>query len=546
MFSRGGGLAVPTVSIDPEREREPPLPPTPVQFPNYHTSIALETSSESKLSPNTLYHLLSRVKSPQDISDSFLKALNVTIIPDVEISDLLPQDALKAYPPFQSNGDKSPTQEGTGTRLGNGYRAPDQQKYNVLKEELSFDNTNAFRSLARLKPLPGHEEIKITHARKLWVGLDHLAQYWDCSLDQFIERTSDTVYENGETSVQMDIDKELATSPDVRKPASGPPKPENSTKYKGRRIGTGREMPEYVREDVLRGFLEMIAWSFGCQIKSPTKPPRLSVKGLLFPVRHNFVIARIPEDRGEARKNILEGPVLFAQCRGETAFRDESGNPLNGHVDICDILREVAGMLLLAQERAREKETEVKPGQGKWWAAKPRWGGALDNDVPPSYPSTAAEATGKKFDGKVDADLSTDQRSRHKRKQPLVSRRTGLTVTRMTKVEKWRIVQPGPGLWDPKMKYMRIGAGTDSSFDDIFMISSLNHHFSIVHIRVHSNYLEWLSTGRTEFPDDDTDTSEQPWHRLVVRRTRWFDFLNVKDRVDGFDGLWALFTWLLR
>ena len=79
------------------------------------------------------------------------------------------------------------------------------------------------------------------------------------------------------------------------------------------------------------------------------------------------------------------------------------------------------------------------------------------------------------------------------------------------------------------------------------MISSLNHHFSIVHLRVHSNYLEWLATGKTDFPEQPSDSgSESPWHRLVIRRTRWFDLLNPEDRVEAFNGIWALFTWVMR
>jgi hypothetical protein len=78
------------------------------------------------------------------------------------------------------------------------------------------------------------------------------------------------------------------------------------------------------------------------------------------------------------------------------------------------------------------------------------------------------------------------------------------------------------------------------------MISSINHHFSIVHVRVHPAYLDWLASGTLPaLPDSSTDT-EQPWHTLVLRRTRWYDLLNADDRLEGLDALWAVFSWLMR
>lgn len=77
------------------------------------------------------------------------------------------------------------------------------------------------------------------------------------------------------------------------------------------------------------------------------------------------------------------------------------------------------------------------------------------------------------------------------------------------------------------------------------MISSINHHFSIIHLRVYDEYLQWLATGKV-----DTASSEgglaSSWRSLVLRRTRWFDFFNPVDRSEGFDGLWAVLTHMMR
>lgn len=76
------------------------------------------------------------------------------------------------------------------------------------------------------------------------------------------------------------------------------------------------------------------------------------------------------------------------------------------------------------------------------------------------------------------------------------------------------------------------------------MISSLNHHFSVLHLRVHPNYLAWLETGKAQ--PLDQDKSEHPWQSLVIRRTRWFDMLKPEDRAEGLEGLWALNGWMMR
>lgn len=78
------------------------------------------------------------------------------------------------------------------------------------------------------------------------------------------------------------------------------------------------------------------------------------------------------------------------------------------------------------------------------------------------------------------------------------------------------------------------------------MLSSLNHHLSVLHLRVHHQYLEWLTTGNATFAEPGPGSEQPPWHALELRRTRWFDLLQVSDRREVFDGLWSLFAWMMR
>jgi len=77
------------------------------------------------------------------------------------------------------------------------------------------------------------------------------------------------------------------------------------------------------------------------------------------------------------------------------------------------------------------------------------------------------------------------------------------------------------------------------------MVSSINTHVSIVHLRVHRRYLENIQTGKRFFPEEK-NTSGQPWHILQLRRTRWFDLFKASDRLEAFEGVWRIFHYMMR
>lgn len=76
------------------------------------------------------------------------------------------------------------------------------------------------------------------------------------------------------------------------------------------------------------------------------------------------------------------------------------------------------------------------------------------------------------------------------------------------------------------------------------MLSSINHHLAILHLRVHRRYLELVTTGESEFPTESEP--DQPWYELKLRRTKWHDLLNREDRLEVFKGIWTIFHHMLR
>lgn len=164
-----------------------------------------------------------------------------------------------------------------------------------------------------------------------------------------------------------------------------------------------------------------------------------------FSVRLSYFVYQTPTDRQRIRQGIVEGPVMGVQTRHETQFRKPEEQPGTGEMEALDLLKEVAALLLLAQERAREGKSEKRPGEGKWYTSKPRWGGGSGDEVGP--------ASGDNGD---DAQKKDDKTS-------------GLRMRgrRLTAAEAYKRLSPGMGTWDSRTTYMALGKVDGSDIDDV-------------------------------------------------------------------------------
>ncbi|PYH76922.1 hypothetical protein BO82DRAFT_358667 [Aspergillus uvarum CBS 121591] len=554
MFGWSGSLGLP-VSAAPEKERCPPSAPTQLDFPVYHVPDLAENGSKTSLA--RLNEVLASIRRPQDINPQKFEALNLRLESDVPAARIVRQSGPKTAPPLpweNMSARSSPVDEdGTPILMDNENPYPSRDRFELLQSELLLDNDDAFREVARLPPQEGRDRVRVTHTRKFWTGLERMAQYWDTSLDDYFERPASPPPNEGDEHMQMDEEPQALKYPDVPEirmdvdggtpeeeladtpSGSRDPEPEIVTRYKGRRIGSGSEMPEDARDETIRALTEMAAWPFGCQVALPIAPPKLVAKTVLFPVRQTFVAARSPKDRQLARSGVMEGPVFTAQCRPETSFRGPEDTPGESVGDVCDLLREVGAMLLTAQERARQGATEVRPGEGQWWTTVPRWGGAPNH--------ADGDGHGQGEDDASSVELG-NARKRHQIEHPFLALRRPSLVRKLSNNSKWKIVEPGPSLWDRRMRYIQIGKPIESPFDDIYMLSSINHHLAILHLRVHRRYLEMITHGRSDFPP--VSDGDQPWQVLQLRRTKWYDLFDAEDRLEVFKGIWGTFHYLLR
>ena len=74
------------------------------------------------------------------------------------------------------------------------------------------------------------------------------------------------------------------------------------------------------------------------------------------------------------------------------------------------------------------------------------------------------------------------------------------------------------------------------------MVSSLNHHISVLRLRVHPAYLDFLTDGILPTqPPKDAD-----WCSPKLQRTRWFDLFNMDDRTEAMRGIWGIMSYLMR
>lgn len=77
----------------------------------------------------------------------------------------------------------------------------------------------------------------------------------------------------------------------------------------------------------------------------------------------------------------------------------------------------------------------------------------------------------------------------------------------------------------------------------IYLFSAVTHHLSILHLRVHMDYIRHLNSR----PSPPTFVpATQAWHHLELRRSPWFDLFQAQDRYQAMRGVWAAMAYLMR
>lgn len=296
------------------------------------------------------------------------------------------------------------------------------------------------------------------------------------------------------------------------------------------------------------------------------------------------------------RSNAAKAPAHQEQTR-RLGSASVDGLPFTG--ERFDLFREVGCMLILACQRNREgKSKELLCGTDKWWIKQQRFGGGsarwgqlpfevYDEDDPSWSPAErllqeekrAREAKSKVNDQNSVAAISPvkittdDLLARNApdlkpvpggplggpRKKKLRSlekpagkedeMREGKKLMYTPPMKKrmhqdWQNLKANTPIWDDKIVYRRVGKSDDSEFDDVYMVSCVNHHAALLRMRVHPDYLAWLESG-IRVSDDEVEAGLQR-NVLYVQRSQWYDLFDVDARRELVVTLWNVMCWMNR
>lgn len=441
---------------------------------------------------------------PTDICEAHFKALNIELNPGCSIEDMLPAaEPGSSYLPSLAESDKLATDNAPHVDATKARTGPERKRkdFHDRVAELRLDNAMAYRAITR-NFKQGVKPPRLAYMRVFWQGLESMSQYWDCTMDQYYSvDEDDPTSEHSPKRQKLDSFSSMSNSDadaseasdalpvrtsncdassttttqtpaaafhstDLGKWATSmdedltPPielaefvgptlRSRSGMRYKGLRTNSGRYMPDQFRVEAVRGFVEGAVWPFQCSVYLPRMMPLVHFNKLNLPVRQSVAVYQLPKDRARAKAGGLVGPVLGVQVRPETEFGDDEAKAR------LDVMREIGGLLQLAQERAREGKKEIKPGEGKWWTTVPRWGGGLGGEVEDQQGnSDIVDIAAELLDAtRGEPGKATREASRKRQKK--------------TPAVLWKELKCGSGYFDPKTDYAAIGKNPASEADEV-------------------------------------------------------------------------------
>ncbi|KAH8819627.1 hypothetical protein F5884DRAFT_20307 [Xylogone sp. PMI_703] len=552
MFSLGQMASLPpATSPSPDGKPRTIPPATKPVFPDCTPQV--DEGSSHSADPSDLVSILQSIYRPPDVTLAHFQALGLHVIPDAPAEDIIPDPSF--LPPADEWTALDPetidnVNESTRRPLNNGNLSPGVKTFVERQKELSIDNAAAFRTVRRLPAPAGEKQARLGNAYEFFKNLEYFSGYWE---DTSLPPKSETCDEAASTE---------ENAPEL------PPHLQIHV-----RAGTGPQMPTDYRQQLLTAFIKLVAYDFGCNVSIPRIEPRLH---LAHPSPTNSkshtrppsyftspaltFITRTPTDRTSARTGIIEGPAAVISGRASTTF----AKPTDSYIDLA---REVIAILLTAQQRAREGKQEIRFGAGKWWTEKKRWGGGPGGsigreadkadelaDPTSSTSSTAVESTSSQSNtsssslaaitkaiGGIGGSTSTTSSSGSSGTHPSKKLRKGTSSGNTLHIyDNYRKMHPPSATWDRKARYSAIGTQKGVGYDDVFLVSALNHHVSIIRCRVPNALLEILSGEGSQ------QAGGRSWGRLCMWRSRWFDFFLVKDRVEAMQIIWGMMAYLMR
>ncbi|KAI1135450.1 hypothetical protein F5Y05DRAFT_416125 [Hypoxylon sp. FL0543] len=581
-------------SILQSREIGPPpkdVPPaTPIRLPQCNPQLHGEPQE-------SLVRFLQQLQRPTELNEAHFAALGVHVHADAPAEDVIPDPSF--LPKFSDwegvDLDEARRRDETFRRpLSNGALSPEARVFLEHRDELSVPNQAAFRTVRRIKPEPGKQQPRLGRCYEFFKQMELMASYWD---DTSLPPLSTEAEESPPlpprpTDASSGPEQPAATTgaapeSNTRSESSDPEgKPEAKEPERiTYRTSPGNQMPAEFRHNFVSAFVKLVAYDFGCNVIPPRVEPRLQLlspppqkprskskehhhpeaqMASYFPSGCVF-LCKSPTTREAARAGIVEGPIAALSARNTTNFATETDANI-------DFGRELVAALITAQHRAREGRAEKRFGEGKWWATEKRWGGGeggpigreIDGD---SVVGDKDAAVGKDGGEKPGSSSSSSSSSAPPasgagksggalppipmRGQPVSKKpRKNLSI-----YDSYRMVRLPSSNWDRKTQYKAIGKVRGADFDDVFVLSSLFHHLSVLRVRVPAKLLEVLGGEAESAVEVECAAAvegqrlrqrRRSWGMLEVWRSRWFDLFVVEERLEAMRLLWGMMAWLMR
>ncbi|KAI1319574.1 hypothetical protein F5Y16DRAFT_417780 [Xylariaceae sp. FL0255] len=574
-----GGLAslVQPSAIGPPPKDVPP--PTPVKLPQCKPRQAAPSSR-----PSSVVRFLQTLHRPTEVTEAHFAALGVNLHADTPADQVVPDPSCLP----EASGwdgidlDEARRRDSTFRKLlCTGKMSPEARVYLDRRNELSIANQAAFRTIRRIKPEMGKKLIQLGNSYEFYRQMELMATFWDdTSLPSPGEDSADDQTSTGFTPHLHPIDADIGqvrdgmntTESDVRSesgPNSNKPNTPERVTY---RTAPGSQMPAEFRHALISAFIKLVAYDFGCTIVPPRVEPRLQIVEPSLPQRNSsqqpeaerpttaaqrasyfpsgcVFLCRTPTTREAARAGFVEGPIAAVSARNTTSF----STPTESNIDFG---RELIAALVTAQHRAREGRVEKRFGEGKWWATEKRWGGGEGGPIGREVEGDAVlgdkDAKGNAA-GEPGATLPSpaDKSSPQQAANPPAIPFCGPPLTKrprktLSVYDRYRMVRLPTSNWDKKAVYEAIGRVQGAGFDDVFVISSLFHHISVLRVRVPDRLLQVLDGGPEDGPEREDSYSEHSWGQLEIWRSQWYDLFRIEERLEAMRLIWGMMEWAMR
>ncbi|KFA60590.1 hypothetical protein S40285_08908 [Stachybotrys chlorohalonatus IBT 40285] len=513
MFANFAGLAsLPArAKVDP---KDIP-PPTPIILPRYQPFA----QDDAAIKPaDALPSLLTFTGRPNAALGSLsINALGVDLALDVKPEEIIPDPSyVPAFDQWDQLSVDEAREQNPSTRvpLRNGNLSPGCQLYVERKKELCTPNEDAFRTVRRIQPPKGKQQARLGNTYEFFRCLELFTTYWD-------DPTQPS---------PLPPSPELSTTADAERTADSKPEgPGEEPTSDVVRTASGQNMPGEFRQNLITAFIKLVAYDFGCNVSMARVEPRLHLSSpqggpqrrkSYTPSNCSFIF-QSPTTREAARAGMVYGPIAAVSARGVLNL----ATPDIETAQSQDLAREVVAALITAQHRAREGKTETRFGEGEWWTSKPRWGGGTGGPIGREIEKDAVPG---------DKDAKVDQGDGMSAPAPKKARKT------MSIYDNYRMIRTPASTWDRKARYEAIGKVRGAVYDDIFVVSSLFHHVSVLRVRVPQRLLDVLDGA------PEPDPARRSWGKVQAWRSSWYDLFDAKQRIAALQLMWSVMAFQMR